>query len=74
MVKTDVSGWLADPGDVAGLVTGMRRALDGGRAIAWGAEARKRAIESFSMDSFIDRHIDFYQELIESHHGCSSVA
>lgn len=68
MIKSDTTGWLADVGDVDGLVTGMRRAAEGGRAIQWGRACRQLVLGNFSMESFIDRHLRFYERQIERWH------
>lgn len=64
VVEDGKSGILFEPGDVTGLASAMVRLLkDDELRHKIGAEARKRIVESFSIDGVADKYIKLYEGL-----------
>ncbi|MEW6108622.1 MAG: glycosyltransferase family 4 protein [Nitrospirota bacterium] len=65
VVEDGKSGILFEPGDVSGLASAMIILLkDKELRQKLGAEARKRAVEDFSIDRVADEYIKLYQKLL----------
>lgn len=70
LIEHDVTGWLAAPGDVAALASGVRRALsgEGGR---WAAAGATRVRELAEPRRHVAGLIEIYREAITMAHGAS---
>ena len=66
MVKQDVTGFLVEKMDQKGLNDALRRALTNDVAVMWGVEARRMAVNNYSMERFISAHKSLYAEVIAS--------
>jgi glycosyltransferase involved in cell wall biosynthesis len=64
MVIHGRTGYLVDQGDTAGLVKGLEEALYRGKGLEWGGAARRRAVESYSLEQHTRAHMEFYDLLI----------
>lgn len=62
------TGYLTTPGDVDGLVAGMRAALDGDTSRRWGQAARRRAEALFSYQAHLDAHLALYRRILSEQH------
>ena len=70
LVESHVNGWLVPPGDVAGLVAGLQRAVDEPEIRQqWADAGRRRAVERHSRQRFVAAHLELYAELIEARRG-----
>jgi len=66
VVEDGKSGILFEPGDVSGLASAMVRLLnDNELRLKLGAEARKRIVDSFSIDRIADEYIRLYERLLK---------
>jgi len=66
VVEDGKSGILFEPGDVSGLASAMVRLLnDNELRFKLGAEARKRIVDSFSIDKIADEYINLYKEVLD---------
>ena len=64
VVEDGRSGILFEPGDISGLASAMVRLLnDNELRLKLGAEARKRIVDSFSIDMIADEYIRLYERL-----------
>jgi len=65
LVRHGVDGWLCDPRDVASVLDAMELAAanDEERARI-GAAARAKVETTFAYDAFVQRNIDFYEDLV----------
>ncbi|MCX5717491.1 MAG: glycosyltransferase family 4 protein [Nitrospirae bacterium] len=64
VVEDGKSGILFEPGDVSGLASAMIKLLnDNELRLKLGAEARKRIVDSFSIDRIADEYIRLYERL-----------
>lgn len=64
MIEPGVSGLLVARGDVEGLAAALTTCLlDRQLSEAMGANARKRALEEFTVDAMVDRFLGVYREL-----------
>jgi len=60
------TGILFEPGDISGLASAMIRLLnDNELRLRLGKEARKRIVDSFSIDRIADEYIRLYERLLE---------
>jgi glycosyltransferase involved in cell wall biosynthesis len=64
MVEHKKTGYLADQGDVNGLVEGLREALVSGKARDWSLAARRRAEDHYSLRQHALAHIELYEKMI----------
>jgi glycosyltransferase involved in cell wall biosynthesis len=64
MVDHEITGYIADQGDVNGLVEGLREALIFGKAKDWGAAARRKAEDRYSLRQHALAHLELYERLI----------
>lgn len=62
------TGYLAAPGEVDGLVAGIRVALDGDTARRWGMAARRRAEALFSYEAHVEAHLALYRRMLDERH------
>lgn len=69
MLEHKVSGYLAEKGDLDGVVRGLRLAFRGGRATEWGRAARSRVESAYGHEKFLDNHLRLFEEAISSFHG-----
>ena len=66
VVEDGRSGILFEPGDISGLASAMIRLLnDNELRLRLGKEARKRIVDSFSIDRIADEYIRLYERLLE---------
>lgn len=63
------TGFLVPPLDRAGLIAGLRQALEPGTAAAWGLGARRRAEANFSAAAFLRNHLALYDKMLQSWRG-----
>jgi glycosyltransferase involved in cell wall biosynthesis len=66
------TGYVARQRDVDDLVAGLKLALSGDVAQRWGEQARKRAVEVFSLERHRDAHLNLYEEILRG--GFAGVA
>lgn len=64
LIQHNHTGYLVQPKDVAGLVTGINLALTGDRAAEWGRNARQRAEQLYSHEIFLKNHLALYEQVI----------
>jgi glycosyltransferase involved in cell wall biosynthesis len=65
-VEDGKSGILFEAGDVSGLASAMVRLLnDNELRMRLGKEARKRIVDSFSIDRIADEYIRLYERLLK---------
>jgi glycosyltransferase involved in cell wall biosynthesis len=65
MVKHEINGWLAKPGNCAELLQGLRIAQEQPEIrLKWGEESRAMAVDLFSNKRFLEAHISLYQEIL----------
>lgn len=67
LIEHEVTGWLADSEDVRGLLRGITTAHRCPQLRrAWGHAGRQKACTSFSVQSFLSRHLELYRATIGS--------
>jgi glycosyltransferase involved in cell wall biosynthesis len=67
------TGWLVEPGDVAGLAQGLRTALaDPARARGMGKAGRRRVEAHFSWERIASLTLDVYRQAIDDHRRASA--
>ena len=64
LVEHQVTGWLAAPGDTAGLAEGVRRALAGEEGARWAAAGAARVREVARPDRHVQGLLGIYREAI----------
>lgn len=66
MVEHLKSGYLAKKGNVGDVVDGLHMALAGKDAVEWGREARKSVELSYTHETFMEKHLTLYEEVIDA--------
>lgn len=69
LILHEQTGYLVEPRNVEGLVTGLQLALTDGCATEWGRNARKRAVDMFSKELFLAHHLRVYEQVISEFKG-----
>jgi glycosyltransferase involved in cell wall biosynthesis len=64
MVEDQRTGWLCAPGNQTGLNGMLRMALLGEEREAFGAAAQQAMRERFSVESFVQQHVEIYKKMI----------
>lgn len=63
MLEHRVSGWLAEPGDVQGLVEGLQYSIDHPEErLCWAKNAYEKS-KTFSPELFLERHLSLYRQI-----------
>lgn len=63
-IVDDGVGALFEPNDAASLTKVVVNLLESGQLATLGAEARRRAVERWSNDRLVDRHLEIYEHVI----------
>ncbi|CAM2187826.1 Glycosyltransferase involved in cell wall bisynthesis [Burkholderia latens] len=66
MIVQDETGFLVPQKDEPALAAALRRGLESARARRWSQACRAHALQHFSHESLLERHLDFYHGLIEN--------
>jgi len=64
MIEDQRNGWLCAPGDQIGLARKLRDALSCKRLGLFGLAAQQAVREQFGVESFVERHVEIYKEMI----------
>ena len=65
LIEHEINGWLAVPGDVDGLVEGLRLSFDRADVrAAWADAGCRSATERYHRDVFLRAHLDLYEGLL----------
>jgi glycosyltransferase involved in cell wall biosynthesis len=65
IVKHNETGYLVPPEDVEALVTGIKSALFTDSVSYWGPAARRRAVNLYSHEVFLNNHLELYRDVID---------
>jgi len=65
LVVEGETGTMAPTGDVEGVIHRLRHAVAEGKLGFWGRNARQRAVEQFSFEGYLARHLDLYYHLLD---------
>mgnify|MGYP001550595490 CR=1 FL=1 len=65
LIEHNKSGFLVPSNNTHMLIDGIRTAFTNNNALTWSRNARQRAVDNFSLDSFISNHIELYHSLIK---------
>jgi glycosyltransferase involved in cell wall biosynthesis len=65
MIDHDDNGWLAEVGDVAGLVLGLQKAMSSSETLRrWGEASVRKAKGTFSENRFLTNYLELYKSVM----------
>ncbi len=67
IVENNQTGFLVEQKDIEALEEALRDTIQKQTYISWGKNARSKAEEYYSYENFLDRHINFYNEIVEKY-------
>ena len=66
MVEHNVTGWLAEPKSVAGMVEGLHISYNRPELLqVWSEAGRRKAVNTFSPEQFVQKHLNLYHQILE---------